>query len=50
LRPIAAACSGVFTPKPTATGRSVCFLIRSMAEATRSESGAAVPVMPVMET
>jgi hypothetical protein len=48
--PIAAACSGVFTPKPTATGSGVCDLIRATLAATSPVSGVRVPVIPVIET
>ncbi len=44
------ACAAVFTPKPTATGNVVCALIRATAVATLLVSGAAVPVMPRIET
>jgi len=50
LRAIAAACSAVRTPKPTATGSAVWRLMRATASATLELSGAAMPVMPVIET
>ena len=49
-RAIAAACSALRTPNPTATGNAVCRLMRATAAATLPGSGAAEPVMPVMET
>src|SRR5262252_1905129 len=49
-RAITAALAASRTPKPTATGRIVWRLIRLTASATRSASGAAAPVMPVIET
>ena len=48
--PIAAALAASLTPKPTATGRRVCRLIRATALPTASGSGVAEPVTPVIET
>src|SRR6516162_3531509 len=50
LDAMAAACSAVRTPKPTATGSLQWRLMRATAAAVFAVSGAAVPVMPVMET
>ena len=44
------ALAAFFPPKPTATGKLVCALMRPTAEATLASSGAAAPVMPVIET
>ena len=49
-RAMAAALAASLTPKPTATGRPVWRLIRATACATRPASGAAAPVIPVIET
>src|SRR5262249_27205910 len=43
-RAIAAACSGVRMPKPTATGRSVCRFTLATAPRTSASSAALVPV------
>ena len=50
LSAIARACSAVRTPKPTQTGSLVWRLMRATAAATLPGSGAAAPVMPVIET
>src|SRR6266446_4800898 len=47
---MAAALAASRTPKPTATGRSVWRLIRRTASTTKPASGAAAPVMPVIDT
>jgi hypothetical protein len=47
---IARACAAVRTPKPTATGSAVWRLMRATADLTLPVSGAAMPVMPVIET
>ena len=47
---IARACLAVRTPKPTATGSLVWRLMRATASVTLLTSGAAAPVMPVIET
>ncbi len=49
-RAMAAAFSGVLTPKPTQTGRAVARLMRATSGATSSATAAAAPVMPVIET
>ena len=49
-RAIAAAWSGVLTPKPTQTGSGVAVFTCATIFATFSGSGAWVPVMPVTET
>jgi hypothetical protein len=46
----ALAWAGVVTPKPTTTGSLVDLRMRAMWAWTAATSGAAVPVMPVMET
>ena len=47
---MARACLAVRIPKPTATGNLVWRLMRVTAAWTLSASGAAEPVMPVIET
>src|SRR5581483_6016041 len=47
---MARALSALRTPKPTATGNWLWRLMRATALATLAASGAAEPVMPVMET
>jgi hypothetical protein len=47
---MARACLAVRTPKPTATGSLVWRLMRETAAVTWPGSGAAEPVMPVIET
>src|SRR5690606_17084673 len=48
--PIARACSAVFTPKPTQTGRPVWPLMRVTASETAVVFDSAAPVMPVIDT
>ena len=50
MRAISAACAGSRMPKPTATGRRVCRLMRATSGAIRSATAAFWPVMPVTET
>ena len=47
---IAAALSAVLTPKPTAIGRSVFAFSLAIAAPTASYEGAAVPVIPAIDT
>src|SRR5690606_15523825 len=49
-RAMAAACSGVRTPKPTATGRSVERLMRVTLASMESNAACCLPVMPATET
>src|SRR5690606_33264687 len=49
-RAIAAACSGVRTPKPTATGKSVAALNRFTASSMLACAACCLPVIPATET
>src|SRR5690606_27548774 len=47
---IASACSGVRTPKPTATGRSVARLRRATYSPIEARAACCLPVTPATET